>query len=116
MSIRQQPHFRLQSKELAEWLDRQGNTSWWSIDGDPCLTERLNFPCPSDELADELRRINKWLLLLAPEERRDADGRDVKAEELDTLAQVDEFQDRAFQLCWDDCRPEIDWVLAEDVE
>jgi hypothetical protein len=116
MSIRQEPHFKLMPQVLAGWLERQAPESWWSVDGDPILTERLHFPCPSDELAMELRRLNKPLLLLATRNRKDADGRELEDRDLDQLAKVDDLRDRAFQLCWEDAKPEIDWVLCEDVE
>jgi len=115
MTIRARSHFRLQARVLADWLDRQRAASWWSVDGDPILTERLHFPCPCDELAFELRRINQPLLVLAPGNQV-ANGRELAENELDPLAQVDRFRDRAFQLCWENADPEIDWILCEDVE
>jgi hypothetical protein len=116
MSIRQAPHFKLSSQVLADWLDRQNAVSWWSVDGDPFLTERLHFPCPSDELATELRRIDRPLLVLATGSQQVANQRELEEGELDQLAKVDNLRDRAFQLCWEDADPEIDWVLSEDVE
>ena len=35
--------FDLTADELAKWIERQGDASWWSVDGDPLLygnTER----------------------------------------------------------------------------
>lgn len=116
MSIREQPHFKLMPSVLASWLDRQAAASWWSVDGDPLLTERLNFPCPSHDLAREFRRINRPLLVLAPQGPQDATVREVEENDLDQLSRVDQLRDRALQLCWEDANPEIDWVLCEDVE
>jgi len=116
MSIRQAPHFRLQPQVLANWLDRQDSLSWWSVDGDPILTERLHFPCPGDELAAELRKILRPLLVLAPGNEQIPPQRELEERELDQLSKVDDLRDRALQLCWEDADPEIDWVLSEDVE
>lgn len=44
---------------LAEWIENQGADRWWRVDGDPLLTGLLSFPCPGDELADKLRRIQR---------------------------------------------------------
>ncbi|MFO0929604.1 MAG: hypothetical protein U0736_21670, partial [Gemmataceae bacterium] len=63
MSIRAEPHVTVSSAALAEWLERQGVDRWWTVDGDPLLTGRLSFPCPADELAAELRRVNRTLLV-----------------------------------------------------
>src|SRR5436309_12319138 len=82
------PHFELRSTELAKWLEQQPADRWWTVDGDPLLTGRLSFPCPGDELAAELRKINKLLLVSAKEEMTDAHGQLIPAEKLDKLVEL----------------------------
>jgi hypothetical protein len=126
MGLRDRPHYRIAAPELAKWLEGLGTDRWWNVDGDPLLTGRLSFPCPADELAAELRRINRTLLV---EDRRDAAsgrGEQVDARELDGLATRlgDNVQgsgksapwanDRLLFLCWEDRGDE--WLLVEDEE
>ncbi|MEX2121410.1 MAG: hypothetical protein WD847_17585 [Pirellulales bacterium] len=115
LHIRQLPHFRLHSAELAKWLDQQPEDSWWSVDGDPLLTERLDFPCPPDELAGALRKVNGDLLLLDSRDEPSAKGDMLTADQLDAVAYIDEHNDRVFQLSWEGT-PETDWILIEDRE
>jgi hypothetical protein len=57
------PHYAISSAELGAWIAEQGTDRWWNVDGDPLLTGSLSFPCPGDELAEELRRIDRLLLV-----------------------------------------------------
>src|SRR5438094_670211 len=41
MSLRDEPHNKIASSELAAWLEQQGTDRWWTVDGDPLLTGRL---------------------------------------------------------------------------
>src|SRR5262245_61481414 len=117
MSLLDEPHYKVPSSELAGWLEGQGVDRWWNVDGDPLLTGRLSFPCPADELATELRRINRTLLV---QDRRQAPlggGQTLAARELDALVTRlgDNVEtrgekpawtnDRVFILCWED-RPD----------
>jgi hypothetical protein len=36
MSLRDEPHYRISSSELAAWLEAQGTDRWWSVDGTRC--------------------------------------------------------------------------------
>ncbi len=126
MSLRDEPHYRISSSELAAWLEAQGTERWWSVDGDPLLAGRLSFPCPADELADELRRINRTLLVRDLRKPRSGRGEQIVAHDLDGLATRlgDNVRtnstpppwasDRLFWLCWEDRGDE--WLLAEDEE
>jgi hypothetical protein len=125
MSLRDEPHYRISSSELAGWLEAQGTDRWWNVDGDPLLTGRLSFPCPADELADELRRINRTLLVQDRRKTPSGRGEQIVARDLDGLATRlgDNVRtngappwasDRLFFLCWDDHGDE--WLLAEDEE
>jgi hypothetical protein len=126
MSIRSEPHFEVPSVELAAWIERQGTAVWWNVDGDPLLTDRLAFPCPGDELAEALRRMNRPLLIQDPKKREDAQGQAISAAELDSVADVLgnnlQYQgekpfwadDRIFYCCWKGSEDE--WLLAEDRE
>lgn len=114
MSVRTEPHIRVNADRLATWLLGLRGGTWWSVDGDPLLTERLSFPCPADELAEELRRINKPLLVLVPEDRRNQTV-PVNSDPIEQLSTQDEYRNRVFQMCWEDEQPEVDWILAEDI-
>src|SRR5438477_562858 len=85
MSLREEPHFRIESSQLAEWLVKQGKDRWWNIDGDALLTGRLSFPVPGDELAAELLRVKR--VLLVQDRRKVPSGRGelITARDLDPL-------------------------------
>src|SRR5215469_8538628 len=113
MTIRNEPHYRISSSELAAWLVAQGTDRWWSVDGDPLLTDRLSLPCPADELAEELRRINRTLLVQDRRTPPSGRGEQIVARDLDGLATRlgDNVRtsgtppwasDRLFFLCWED--------------
>ncbi len=123
-SIQAGSHYELLSLELAKWLEREGANSWWNVDGDPLLTGRMTFPCPADELATELRKINRPLLVQAPKGDTEASGQLIDASKISPL--VTRFagnlqsagplpewaNDRFFYLCWKGSPHE--WLLAED--
>ena len=117
------PHYEISSSELAAWLEEQGKDRWWNVDGDPLLTGRIEFPCPADELAEELRRLARPLLVQvkAPE----AKGQRIDRAKIDGLvSRFDEnlhtnshapppwASDRFLYLCWKGSDNE--WMLAED--
>ena len=117
------PHYEISSRDLAAWLEKQGKDRWWNVDNDPLLTGRLEFPCPADELADELRRVNRPLLVQA--RATDANGQQLDSSRIDEL--VSRFyenidtnghphpawaSDRFLYLCWKGSPTE--WLLAED--
>lgn len=115
MSTKDQPHYTLHANVLAEWLELQGSDSWWTVDGDPWLTQRVSFPCPGDELAIQIRSVGKDLFLLDVDDREDACGQSVARGQIDSLA----FQDaegRAFQFSWKGDPSNTDWNLVEDKE
>jgi hypothetical protein len=126
MSFRDQPHYSIASSELAAWLESQGAERWWNVDGDPLLTGRLSFPCPADELAAELRRINRILLVQDRRKNPSGQGQQITASDLDALvtrfgdnvetkgAKLSWVNDRLFFLCWKDRGEE--WLLVEDEE
>jgi hypothetical protein len=128
MSLCDEPHYQVASSELADWLERQGTDIWWCVDGDPFLSGRISFPCPADELAAVLRRINRPLLVRDRSNAPTARGQQIIAQELDRL--VDRMEndvpmpipgprpawadDRVFYLAWLDRGDE--WMLYEDGE
>ena len=126
MSLRSEPHYKISSSELAAWLEGQGTDRWWTVDGDPLLTGRLSLPCPADELAAELQRINRTLLVQDPRKPPSGRGEQIAAQDLDELVtrlgdnlQTNETMpawanDRLLCLCWEDRGDE--WLLLEDEE
>ena len=127
MGIRDGQYFTLPARELAAWIEQQGGDTWWTVDGDPVLSSRLSFPCPGDELAEELRKLDRDLLVQDTRKRPDANGQNVDRTALDGL--VDHLgqhasvptgtrfpwaKDRLLSLCWRDSTEE--WLLVEDRE
>jgi hypothetical protein len=112
MSVRQKPHYTLSATTLAEWLESQPD-KWWSVDGDPLLTSTVDFPCPSDELASEIRRVGKNLLLQDKNPGSQAHGEEIAGAQLDQLADTSGRRRRKiFRLSWADS--DVDWLLLED--
>ena len=93
---------------------------------DPLQTGRLSFLCPADELADELRRTNRTLLVQDRRKPPSGRGEQIVARDLDGLATRlgDNVRtngtpppwasDRLLFLCWEDGGD--GWLLAEDEE
>jgi hypothetical protein len=127
-SIEAGPHYEIPSRELATWLEQQGVDRWWNVDGDPLLTGNISFPSPADEVAAELRRIDRPLLVQAKKDDKAAKGQLAGKTKLDELVGTfaDNFHipssgtipawanDRLFYLCWKGSAYE--WLLAEDSE
>jgi hypothetical protein len=104
--------FVIPSREVARWLDSQPGT-WWLVDGDPDLTSRICFPCPSDELADELRRIDKDLIVYTNKSVGMDDGRQIDSQVLPRLADTENrHHERNFLARWESS--DIEWLLSED--
>ncbi len=128
MSLRDEPHYQIASSDLADWLERQGTDIWWCVDGDPILTGRMSLPAPADELANELRRMDRPLLIRDRSNEPTARGQQVTAQELDDLVAHfgDDVEppvpdprpiwmdDRVFYLSWPDRG--VEWMLYEDQE
>lgn len=109
------PHYEIPSSELAAWLEEQGEDRWWNVDGDPLLTGKLTFPSPADELAGELRKINRPLLVQANQDDTGAKGQPIERAKLNQL--VGHIGgDRLLYLCWKDepYRWLREWLLVED--
>jgi hypothetical protein len=114
MSVLERPYYVLKPTELADWLDREPET-WWIVDGDLRLTgERIDFPCPGEELSELLRRYKKDLFVYpvgpALEELKPA-GEEIGQERLGELWYREVPDRRAFLLSWSD-RPDR-WLLEE---
>jgi hypothetical protein len=126
MGIPDEPHYEVSSTELAAWIEQQGADHWWTVDGDPFLAGRHDFPCPGDELAEELRRINRPLLVLDKHKSPGAKGQTIGRDKLDDLATrlADDFQLTGPKPPWGDNRlflfrwkgADEDWALIEDEE
>lgn len=126
MSVKDKPHFEVASRDLAEWLMRQGPDLWWSVDGDPRLMRSLALPAPASELAEILTRVDKPLLIADPKNRPDSQGQMIGVERIDDVVQrfADELgdqtsktpwlEDRVALMCWKDRGD--NWLLIEDGE
>src|SRR5437868_5457447 len=105
-------HYVISSEELARWLESQPGT-WWLVDGDPLLTSTIGFPCPSDELAEELRRIGKNIIIYSGKTVGMDDGRQIDSLVLPRLADTDNrYHERYFLAGWQSS--DIKWLLGED--
>ena len=105
------PYYTIAAEELANWLDQQPQL-WWIVDGDPVLTSLIDFPCPSEELSAELRRVNKSLRIHDPRKDATAKGEAVRVEQLNDLADTENnSKARTYLLCWEG--DYVQWLLAE---
>jgi hypothetical protein len=112
MSLRDEPHYTLPAAELARWIESQPE-QWWWVDGDPWLMSVLDLPCPSDELAPEIRKVGKDLLLYDKTPGSTAHGERIRADQLDALADRRNWRRRrTYVLTWVDSDEE--WELRED--
>jgi hypothetical protein len=126
MSKAKAPYYEIPSGELADWILQQGEERWWNVDGDSLLTGLLSFPCPGDELAEELLRINKPLHVLVSANHADAKGEIIGKDKLDGLVgRMGEnvvisgkippwVNDRVLCLRWKGAP--VEWLLVEDTE
>jgi hypothetical protein len=117
MSVLERPHYVIKPAELAKWLDREPDT-WWLVDGDPLLTGVVDFPCPSGELTEVLRRSKRELFLYPADPTSPGPqptGQPVKWQHLDDLVDRENPEKaRTFWLSWSDQSDEKDeWVLTE---
>jgi hypothetical protein len=104
------PHYRVQAQTLAAWIEQQGTSTLWRVDGDPVLMSNLEFPCPCDELAGELRRINTALLVADPNHM--GAGQEVVTAQLSNLVESEELGVPTLYLSWQDGL--TDWLLIKD--
>ena len=111
----QLPHYIISSAELAKWIEGQKDL-WWYVDGDPLLMSKLDFSCPSEELAAELRKYESELMVFDGSEASTANGETIAADEFGKLANTDNnYSARNFLMSWVNENGEIvQWLLAED--
>ncbi len=109
------PHFIISSAELAKWIEEQKDL-WWYVDGDPLLMSKLDFSCPSEELAAELKKQESHLMVFDGSEASTANGSTISAADLDKLANTDNYYEaRNFMMSWVSEAGEVfQWLLAED--
>lgn len=113
MDTKQGSYLEIAAQELAKWLCDDPDI-YWTVDGDPVLSGILSFPCPGNELADALHRIDKPLLVLDREEHFQGRGKPVSSSNLDSLVEEKELDARVLQFRWKDS--DIEWILIEDEE
>ena len=108
----QLPFYTINSNDLANWLGTLPN-SWWVVDGDPVLMSYVNFPCPTEELTAELRRINKPLRVFDPRKESQAHGESIPSEQLAQIADTcNKSRVKTYLFSWED--DDLQWLLAED--
>jgi hypothetical protein len=110
LRIADSSHYLVQAGHLASWIEAQGEGTWWRVDGDPLLMSRLMFPCPPDELAGELRKINRPLLVSDPNEAGHEE--EVVPGDLSRLVECEELGVPVLYLSWQG--DSNDWLLIED--
>ena len=104
--------FVIASRELARWLESQPD-SWWFVGQDDLLISKVNFPCPSDELAQVLRQINKNIIIYTDKTIGIGDGQQIDSQVLPLLADTqNRYQNRDFLASWQGSAKE--WLLTED--
>lgn len=117
--------FDLTADELAKWIERQGDASWWSVDGDPLLTGIQSVPCSSSQLAEAVRLLGKALFISKDdsvlEQATDAVG-PTTASDLDNFVKLEktigdnqeEYENRKLIFKWKDREYPDVWYLLED--
>jgi hypothetical protein len=104
--------FVISSQELARWLDSQPET-WWCVGGDDLLISKVNFPCPSGELAEALREIGHNVVISTDKAVEIEDGRQIDSIVLPLLADTENrYRNRDFLARWQGS--DKDWLLTED--
>lgn len=111
--IRTKPHYEIHSTEVADWIEQQPKHHWWRVRSEPLMVDRKSYPCPPDDMARELRLVNRPLLILARPEDLDAKGQVITKDKLDQIARCswEKFggngprtwkgaNDRFFPYCW----------------
>ena len=113
MDTEQGSYLEIVAEELAKWLCQTPDL-YWTVDGDPVLSGILSFPCPGDELADALRKIDNSLMVLDREARLQEQVGPISFSDLDSLVEKEELDARVLQFRWNDS--DIEWLLIEDAE
>jgi hypothetical protein len=112
MSLKSKPHYTLPAAALAAWIESQPDKWWWA-DDEQYLSSAVDFPCPGDELAPEIRRVGKDLLVWDKNPGSQAHGERIEADRLTSLADFTKRNHRMmFVLTWNDSDEE--WLLCED--
>ncbi len=105
-------HVVISSQVLAKWLDSQPG-SWWTVDGDPLLTSEIDFPCPNDELAEALRKLNKDIVVFTKASVRGNLKKELRPGDLDGLADTENPRmEKNILASWQ--RSDVQWLLTED--
>ena len=115
------PYYVVSAETLATWLEDHAAEAYWSVDGDNLLTSRLDFPCPTEELVTELRRLGGEMLVHAPQ-GESAKGAPIEEDGLERIviressaAGDDGEPSRTLYLRWKGQDSSEEWVLFEDV-
>ena len=113
--VTQYPHYIIETGELAAWIRTQKD-AWWNVDGDAKLMSKVNFPCPSEELAKELIEQKATIFAYDAREEPEAGGETISGEQFAVLANTDNNSgSRTFLLSWSD-EAETQWLLLEDLD
>jgi hypothetical protein len=116
MSVLERPHYVIKPAELAKWLDEEEPDTWWIVDGDPRLMRKVDFPCPSGELAEALRGFHKDLFMYPG--KGAATGSQPAGQSIEWQSPGDFFEQdnphkrRTALLSWSD-RRDFEWLLVE---
>jgi hypothetical protein len=111
MSTVTEPHATLAAADVADWVERQGPDSWWTVDGDPWLTSYVSFPCPCDVLVKWLRRrADRRLVVLGDPGEAEPEA------VLDALVFNDEVGSRVLAMRWEGAPVTEVWELYEDLD
>lgn len=122
MGIEDNPRYGFEAEEVAEWLDRRGKRwkeqhdedLYWTVDGDPRLGSVLFVPCPTDELAEQVRKIGERLRVVDPRGPTRPAGGGANRPTLDQLLEEDELGVPVLALAWNDS--DNIFLLIEDEE
>jgi hypothetical protein len=107
----------VQAQMLAEWLSRNASDKLWSVDGDDRLASSLDFPCPTDELAEVLRSMNMIIQVQAPSmiDKLTLSNLDRAIFRIPASPEATEATLMSFNLYWEDQTQDDSWILSEDL-
>jgi hypothetical protein len=104
--------YHVNSRTLADWIERTPDW-WWYVDGDPWLADRLDLPCPPEELAEALREADRGIVVVSSKTGPDPLS-PLQAGDLDRLVDFDHLQQRELACRWETDSEDMVWALHED--
>lgn len=92
--------------EVARWLEANGATNLWTVDGETRLGRAVSLPCLGADLATAFREVGGFVVLV---------GQDVAIDAGLDAFMFDDDGGRAFAMRWSTDGEDELWVMTEDL-